>query len=79
MDQEIKRLDRKEKLHEAALVEQMDNVERRIDYEALKNKKIQTQIDVEQGKIQKIKDKYKDRKVTMEVKLQDMEKDLKFA
>ena len=40
LDHEIIRLNRKEKLQEAALVEQLDNMGRRIEYEQLKNKKV---------------------------------------
>jgi hypothetical protein len=40
MDREVQRLDRKEKINEQSLVEQMDNVERKIDYEKHKNSKI---------------------------------------
>jgi len=36
-------------------------MERRIEYEEHKNKKVRDLIALEQGKIDKIKDKYKDR------------------
>ena len=58
LEHEIVRLTRKEYLHEKALVEQVENMERRIEYEEHKNKKIREQIAVEQVKIDKIRDKY---------------------
>jgi hypothetical protein len=61
LEHEITRLNRKEKLQEAALVEQLENMGRRIEYEQLKNKKVKVQIVAEQAKIDKIKDMYKDR------------------
>jgi hypothetical protein len=63
LDHEIVRLTRKELIHEKALVEQVENIERRIEYEELKNRKVREQIHGEQAKIDKIKDKYKDRHV----------------
>jgi hypothetical protein len=63
LDHEIVRLTRKELIHEKALVEQVENIERRIEYEELKNRKVREQIHGEQTKIDKIKDKYKDRHV----------------
>lgn len=63
LDHEIVRLTRKEHINEKALVEQVENMERRIEYEELKNRKIREQIQGEQSKIDKIKDKYKDRHV----------------
>jgi hypothetical protein len=79
MDNELRRLERKEILCEKDKAEQMDNVERRIEYERHKNQKIQKEIDGEVGKIDKIKDKYKDRLSDMQEKYEEMEKDLKFA
>jgi hypothetical protein len=79
LEHEIARLTRKDLIHEKAFVEQVENIERRIEYEELKNRKIRDQIAVEQTKIDKIKDKYKDRHVQMEEKLEEINKDLKFA
>jgi hypothetical protein len=79
LEHEIVRLTRKDLIHEKAFVEQVENIERRIEYEELKNRKIRDQIAVEQTKIDKIKDKYKDRHVQMEEKLEEINKDLKFA
>ena len=79
MDREVQRLDRKEKINEQSLVEQMDNVERKIDYEKHKNSKIQELINKEQAKIDKIHHQYADKKLEMKGKLEEMEKDLKFA
>ena len=79
LEHEITRLTRKDLIHEKAFVEQVENIERRIEYEELKNRKIRDQIAVEQTKIDKIKDKYKDRHVQMEEKLEEINKDLKFA
>jgi predicted nuclease with TOPRIM domain len=79
MDHEIARLKRKEIIHEKALCEQVENAERRVEYEQLKNRKVVEQIQIEQGKIDKIKDKYKDRQVQLQEKLEEMNKDLKFA
>ena len=79
LEHEIVRLTRKEHIHEKSWVEQCENVERRIEYEELKNRKIREQIGGEQAKIDKIRDKYKDRHVQMEEKLEEMNKDLKFA
>ena len=79
LEHEIARLNRKDLIHEKAFVEQVENIERRIEYEELKNRKIRDQIAVEQTKIDKIKDKYKDRHVQMEEKLEEINKDLKFA
>jgi hypothetical protein len=56
LDAEIVRLNRKERLQEAALVEQLDNMNRRIEYEQVKNGKVKKLIEVEQAKIDKIKD-----------------------
>ena len=61
LDAEIVRLNRKERLQEAALVEQLDNMNRRIEYEQVKNGKVKKLIEVEQAKIDKIKDMYKER------------------
>ena len=79
MDKEVQRLDRKEKINEQSLVEYMDNVERKIEYEKHKNSKIQELINKEQAKIDKIHHKYADKKLEMQGKLEEMEKDLKFA
>jgi hypothetical protein len=79
LEHEIARLTRKDLIHEKAFVEQVENIERRIEYEELKNRKIRDQIALEQTKIDKIKDRYKDRNVQMEEKLEEMNKDLKFA
>ena len=79
LEHEIVRLTRKDLIHEKAFVEQVENIERRTEYEELKNRKIRDQIAVEQTKIDKIKDRYKDRHVQMEEKLEEMNKDLKFA
>jgi hypothetical protein len=79
LEHEIARLTRKDLIHEKAFVEQVENIERRIEYEEVKNRKIRDQIAVEQTKIDKIKDKYKDRHVQMEEKLEEINKDLKFA
>ena len=70
---------RKEVINEKALVEQCENMERRIEYEEHKNKKVRDLIALEQGKIDKIKDKYKDRQGQMQVKLEEIEKEMKFA
>jgi hypothetical protein len=56
LDAEIVRLNRKERLQEAALVEQLDNMNRRIEYEQVKNGKVKNLIEVEKAKIDKIKD-----------------------
>ena len=40
MDRDVQRLDRKELIHEKSLIEQCDNIERKIDYEVHKNQKI---------------------------------------
>jgi hypothetical protein len=79
LEHEIARLTRKDLIHEKAFVEQVENIERRIEYEELKNRKIRDQIAVVQTKIDRIKDKYKDRHVQMEEKLEEINKDLKFA
>jgi len=63
LDHEIHRLTRKEHLNEKSLVEQVEYMERRIEYEELKNRKVRDQIAGEQAKIDKIRDKYKDRHV----------------
>ena len=52
---------------------------RRIEYEQLKGKKVRQQIDCEQGKIDKIRLLYVDRHAQMQGKVDEMEKDLKFA
>ena len=65
MDNEVTRLTRKEHIHEADLVRQLDYVERKIEYEEHRNRKITEQIDGEQSKIDKIHDKYKDRQINM--------------
>ena len=44
-------------------MEQVEYMERRIEYEELKNRKVRDQIAGEQAKIDKIRDKYKDRHV----------------
>lgn len=79
LDFELLRMDRKEISHEQARIEQLDNVERKIEYERHKNQKIEALIQADRAKIEKIKDSYKDRNLALEVKLEEMEKDLKFA
>ena len=79
LEHEIVRLTRKEHINEKSLFEQVEYMERRIEYEELKNRKIKEEIAGEQSKIDKIKDRYKDRHIQMEEKLEEMNKDLKFA
>ena len=79
LDWDLSRLDKKELFAEQARIEQLDNVERKIEYERHKNSKIEDQIKEQQGKIEKFKDRYKGRFAQMHAELAEIEKDQKFA
>ena len=79
MDWDLSRVDKKEMFYEQSRIDQLDNVERKIEYERHKNKKIEDLIKVEEAKIEAFKDRHKDRFVTMNEKLEEIEKDQKFA
>ena len=50
-----------------------------MDYVKLKNSRVQKQIDIEQGKINKEQDKYKDYVKELELQLEEAEKDARMA
>ena len=53
LEGELMRMDKKEDMKEQWIKDQLENIERRMDYVKTKNKRVQQHIDVENGKIAK--------------------------
>ena len=79
LEGELMRMDKKEDMKEQWIKDQLENIERRMDYVKTKNKRVQQHIDVENGKIAKEQDKYKDYLEELKVKLDEAEKDARMA
>ena len=79
LEGELMRMDKKEDTKEQWIKDQLENIERRMDYVKTKNKRVQQHIDVENGKIAKEQDKYKDYLEELKVKLDEAEKDARMA
>lgn len=73
------KLDKKETNKQLWINEQLDNIDRRMDYVKLKNTRVQKQIDTELGKIAKEQDKYKDYVEELKERLDEAEKDARTA
>jgi hypothetical protein len=59
--------------------ESVENIDRRMEYMSLKNRRAETQIDGERAKIQKEEDKYKGGIEELKMKLEECLKDERIA
>lgn len=79
LDWEISRLDKKKVFAAQTHAEHMDNIERKMEYEQHKNRKIEDQIKEEQAKIERFRERHKPRFAQMRAELEEIEKDQRFA